>query len=151
MSRSPTGEELSLAETLLRTFPLFRAVMVRAAQSAELGSLERARLLHGLRDGPCRAGVLAQAAKISPSTLSEVVEALESEGLVRREAESADRRAVRVALTPEGRRQLQRFEHAAAVAIAERLATLSAAEKQRLRAAFADVHTAFSPEAADAR
>lgn len=151
MSRNPSDDELSLAETMLRTFPLFRAVMVEAASSVEIASLERARVLRALRDGPCRAGVLAQGVKVSPSTLTEVVEALEEDGLVRREPDAADRRAVRVTLTADGRRQLQRFEHAAAVAIAERLATLSAAERQRVRAAFADVHEVFSREAAGAR
>lgn len=150
MSRTPSDDEISLAETMLRTFPLFRAVMAEAAHSVEIGTLERARILRGLRDGPCRAGVLAQDVRVSPSTLTEVVEALEEDGLVRREADAVDRRAVRVALTADGRRQLLRFEHAAAVAIAERLAALSAAERQRVRAAFADVREAFAREPAGA-
>jgi DNA-binding MarR family transcriptional regulator len=63
------------------------------------------------------------------------------DGLVRRETDPDDRRAVRVALTADGRRQLQRFEHAAAAALAESLAPLTSAQRQRIRAAFADLRT----------
>lgn len=150
-TRIPTDDELSLAEALFGAFPLFRAVVTEAAHSVEIGSLERARLLWGLRAGPCRAGVLAQSAKISPSSLTEVVEALEGDGLVRREADAVDRRAVRVALTAEGRRHLQRFEHAAAVALAERLSALTPAQRQRIRAALTDITEAFRTEPGDAR
>ncbi len=140
-TRTPSEEELALAESLFSAFQLFRVVASRAAQTVELGSPERARLLWGLRAGACRAGQLALQAKISPSAITEIVEGLESDGLVRRdrEADASDRRVVRVALTAEGRRHLQRFEHAAAIALSESLATLTAAQRQRVRAALADL------------
>src|SRR5581483_10716999 len=40
---------------------------------------------------------------------------------------------------PDGRRHLQRFEHAAAIALGERLATLTSAQRQRIRAALSDL------------
>ena len=86
-----------------------------------------------------RAGWLAQRAKLSPSSITELVEGMEREGMVRREPDPEDRRAVRVNLTPEGRRQLQRFEQTAAVALADALASLTAAQRQRVRAAFNDL------------
>ncbi len=142
-TRTPTEEELELAESVFGMFQLFRSVAQRAAQAVDVGSGERARILWGLKAGACRAGQLAQNAKIAPSTITEIVEGLEADGLVRREADAADRRAVRVALTADGRRQLQRFEHAAAVALAESLSTLTAAQRQRIRAAFADLRQAI--------
>lgn len=140
-----------MAEGLIGAIQAFRPVVAQAAQAVELGSPERARLLWGLKAGPCRAGVLAHSARISPSTLTEVIEGLESDGLVRREADADDRRAVRITLTAEGRRHLQRFEHAAAVALADRLATLTVSQRQRIRAALADIREAFRTEAGVAR
>lgn len=142
-TRTPTEEELELAESVFGMFQLFRSVAQRAAQAVDVGSGERARILWGLKAGACRAGQLAQNAKIAPSTITEIVEGLESDGLVRRETDPADRRAVRVALTADGRRQLQRFEHAAAVALAESLSSLTQAQRQRIRAAFADLRHAI--------
>jgi DNA-binding MarR family transcriptional regulator len=142
-SRTPTDEELELAEAVFGMFQLFRSVAQRAAQAVDVGSGERARILWGLKSGACRAGQLAQHAKISPSSITEIVEGLETDGLVRRESDPADRRAVRVALTSDGRRQLQRFEHAAAVALAESLSNLTQAQRQRIRAAFADLRQAI--------
>jgi DNA-binding MarR family transcriptional regulator len=156
-TRTPTEDELALAESLFGMVQLFRLVAQRAAQSVELGSPERARLLWGLKAGACRAGHLAQQSKISPSTITEIVEELENDGLVRRESDPQDRRAVRVALTAEGRRHLQRFEHAAAVALAESLAVLTATQRQRIRTAFNDLkeviaaNEAVQKETANAR
>ncbi len=138
-TRTPTDEELALAEGLWGLVGLFKMVAQRAAQTVELGSPERARLLYGLKAGACRAGVLAHQAKISPSTITEVVEGLEQDGLVRREADASDRRAVRVTLTGEGRRHLQRFEHAEAIALAEVLQGLSPTQRQHIKTAFADL------------
>ena len=128
-----------MAESLFGMFQLFRLVAQRAALAVELGSPERARLLWGLKAGACRSGQLAQQSKISPSTITEIVEDLETDGLVRRESDSSDRRAVRVALTAEGRRHLQRFEHAAAVALAESLSVLTTQQRQRIKTAFNDL------------
>ncbi len=138
-TRTPDHEELALAEGLFGVLQLFKAVAVQAAQTTDVGSLERAGLLFRLKDGPCRAGRLAHNAKLSPSAITEIVEALERDGLVRRDADIDDRRAVRVGLTADGRRHLQRFEHAVAIALAERLAPLTTAQRQRLRLAFNDV------------
>ena len=147
-TRIPTEEELALAESVFGMFQLFRSVAQRAAQAVDVGSGERARILWGLKAGACRAGQLAQQAKISPSTITEIVESLEGDGLVRRETDPDDRRAVRVALTADGRRQLQRFEHAAAVALADSLSTLTSAQRQRIRTAFADLRSVIPAQEA---
>ena len=148
-TRIPTDEELALAESLFGMFQLFRSVAQRAAQAVDVGSGERARILWGLKAGACRAGHLAHQAKIAPSTITEIVESLEGDGLVRRETDPDDRRAVRVALTADGRRQLQRFEHAAAVALADSLSSLTAPQRQRIRAAFNDLRTAIPTQEAN--
>lgn len=139
MPRTPSDEDIALAESLFGLLPLVGRLAHTAAEGCELGSPERARLLYGLKAGPVRAGWLAQRAKLSPSSITELVEGMEREGMVRREPDPEDRRAVRVNLTPEGRRQLQRFEQTAAVALADALASLTAAQRQRVRAAFNDL------------
>ena len=55
-----------------------------------------------------RVGDLAQDAAVRPSTASRILDALERRGLVRRDRGEDDRRAVTVALTPEGRSILHR-------------------------------------------
>jgi DNA-binding MarR family transcriptional regulator len=119
---------------------LFKAVATSSAQSSDIGSLERAGMLFRLKSGTCRPGWLAQHGTRSPSAVTEIVEGLERDGFVRRESDPADRRAVRVALTADGRRLIQRFENAAALALADRFTALTPTQRQRLRAAFADLH-----------
>ena len=138
-ARTPTDDELALAEAVFGMFSLFKNVAMDASQACSVGSPERGRLLWSLKAGPVRAGWLAQVTKLSPSAITETVEGLERERLVRRDSDPQDRRAVRVALTAEGRKQLQQFELGCAVALAERLAPLSAAQRQRIRAAFGDI------------
>jgi DNA-binding MarR family transcriptional regulator len=148
-TRTPTEEELALAEGVFGMFQLFRSVAQRAAQAVDVGSGERARILWGLKAGACRAGQLAHQAKISPSSITEIVESLQGDGLVRRESDPDDRRVVRVALTADGRRQLQRFEHAAAVALGDSLTSLTAAQRQRIRAAFNDLRSVIPTQEAN--
>lgn len=138
-TRTPTEDELALADGLFRAMRLFKAVAMGAAQSCDVGSLERAGLLFRLKAGASRAGWLAQDGRRSPSAVTEIVEGLERDGFVRRESDPADRRAVRVALTADGRRLIQRYENAAALALADRFTALTSAHRQRLRTAFADL------------
>jgi DNA-binding MarR family transcriptional regulator len=138
-TRTLTEDELSLAEAVFGMFSLFKSVMFDAAHECSVGSPERARIIWSLKAGPVRAGWLAQVSRLSPSAVTETVEGLERDRLVRREADSEDRRAVRVVLTAEGRRDLQRFEQACAASLTERLAPLTAAQRQRIRAAFDDL------------
>ena len=56
--------------------------------------------------GPKMLGRLAQAEQVSAPTMSKLVDALEREGLVTRESDERDRRAVVVAATEQGERIL---------------------------------------------
>ncbi len=51
---------------------------------------------------------LARAEQVTPATMSKLVSALEAEGLVRREPDPNDARAVRLQATPQARRILER-------------------------------------------
>ena len=61
------------------------------------------RALAGHDDGGVRSSELAQHLKIAPRSATEVVDALESKGLVTRTRDLEDRRAVLVALSERGR------------------------------------------------
>src|SRR3954469_6136165 len=52
--------------------------------------------------GPTRLGVVADHLRIAPRSATDVVDRLESRGLVHRSPDPADRRAMTVALTAEG-------------------------------------------------
>jgi DNA-binding MarR family transcriptional regulator len=56
--------------------------------------------------GPLSIGALAEAEGVRPPTMTRLVDGLEREGLVTRESHPADRRAVRVRATANGRRVL---------------------------------------------
>lgn len=59
---------------------------------------------------PTRLGVVAQHLRIAPRSVTDVVDALEESGLVRRASDPDDRRAVLVSLSPRGRRLLATLE-----------------------------------------
>jgi len=63
---------------------------------------------------------------------------------VRRDTDPDDRRAVVLALTAEGRRVCDRYELAASSELAHVLGRLTAPQRRRLRATFADLNVAFT-------
>jgi len=60
-------------------------------------------LLPLFEDDRLRMGALAERARLSKQSITKLVRLCEDDGLVRREPDSADRRALRVSLTPRGR------------------------------------------------
>lgn len=61
---------------------------------------------------PTRLGVVAQHLRIAPRSVTDVVDALETRGLVAREPDPSDRRATQVALTTQGRGLLDELDAA---------------------------------------
>lgn len=57
--------------------------------------------------GPLSLGELAEAEQVTPPTMSRLVAALESEGLVSRAPDPEDARSVRIVATPAGRNRLE--------------------------------------------
>lgn len=85
--------------------------------------------------GPCSLGELAAAEQVKPPTMSRVVESLVGQGLVSRVAHEGDRRAVRIAATPKGRKLLLAGRDRRVQALARRFEKMSAAELDTLRKA----------------
>jgi DNA-binding MarR family transcriptional regulator len=65
-------------------------------------SLARTKVLTQLHRGPARPSVLAAEFGFAPRTITELVDTLERDGLVTRQPDPTDRRALLVALTSEG-------------------------------------------------
>jgi DNA-binding MarR family transcriptional regulator len=95
-----------------------------------------ASVLAALRDGgPQRITGLAAFEAVAQPTMTTLVGRLERDGLVTREPDPADARAVLVSLTPEGLLRLKRIREARAAAIEERLRELEPLEREALAAA----------------
>jgi DNA-binding MarR family transcriptional regulator len=83
----------------------------------------------------CRITELAAAEQVAQPSMTALVGRLEGRGLVRREADPADRRAVRVAVTDAGREQLAAVRATRADLLAARIDRLDESERAALAAA----------------
>jgi DNA-binding MarR family transcriptional regulator len=85
--------------------------------------------------GPVRLGDLAAAERIAPSTLTRLINVLESEGYVRRDADTGDARAFLVSATDRGRDALERIKDEATSLLADIMTTLPPDQLAALAAA----------------
>jgi DNA-binding MarR family transcriptional regulator len=85
--------------------------------------------------GPLTIGALAEAEGVKPPTMTRLVDGLEREGLVTRESDAADGRAVRVRATADGRRVLSEGRGRRVAALAAGLRRLSDRDVATLRRA----------------
>ena len=87
--------------------------------------------------GPITLGELAKAEQVRPPTISRLVRALETDGLVRREVDPTDRRIQRVEATASGARLLHQGRARRVAVIAESLKALPASERRLVKSAAA--------------
>ena len=123
--------------------PSFGRLAATVARERGLISPERAKVLVRLSAGPLRAGELAQQCFLTPSATTELMEVLERDGLIRREDDPNDRRAVRCSLTAAGRREVDRHRDTLAEALGEVIGRLEPLERERLRLALSDLQRAL--------
>jgi MarR family transcriptional regulator, 2-MHQ and catechol-resistance regulon repressor len=128
-------------EQAVRTY-----VKLMRASRAVLTRLERALAEHGLtptqlgvleavlHKGPMTQRELGRRVLTSAGNMTDVVDKLQSRGLVQRVRDLADRRAVRVELTPEGRALIERLFPAHAADIAKAMSGLQGEELLKLDA-----------------
>jgi DNA-binding MarR family transcriptional regulator len=118
-------------------FRLWRASHTRAAGALESIGLTPAlfALLNvlGAREGAMQQE-LGSAMGIDPSTMVSLIDELEAAGLAKRRPHPTDRRARVVAITPKGRRVLERARRLVAEVEDEVLAGLTVAEREELLA-----------------
>ncbi|NGM46222.1 MarR family transcriptional regulator [Rhodobacter sp. SGA-6-6] len=91
----------NIAHAMSRLALYWRAAGWRAAGAQGLTPTQ-AEILSQLAAGPLRSGDLARGLGVSAPTLTDAVSTLAAKGLVERRPDPQDRRAARVALTPQG-------------------------------------------------
>jgi DNA-binding MarR family transcriptional regulator len=99
------------------------------------------------RHGPITLGDLAHQERVSPPMITKVVTSLESQGLVEKMIDPADRRVSRVSLTAKGETWLQEARERRDAWLADRLSMLSADERDTLAAALPLLERLLLPDA----
>ena len=148
-----TSEREPLRE---RAFHLFARAIVRSDPGrleawVELGlTMTQLRVLFLLRpeDG-ASAGAMAESLKVTPSTLTRIVDRLVRQGLIRRETDDGDRRLVRHYLSASGASTVEELERSGRARMNEVMDRLSAPQLERLVAALEDLTTAQAAQEAD--
>ncbi len=135
-----SAADVRLAKQIQGMFPWIGQLWTAAVRDAGGGSLGRYKVLGILNGfGPIRSGELATRCASSPSAMSEVIEALSAEGLVRRVDDPTDRRAVVVNLTDKGTAEVERVGDLMTAEVIRRIDELTPGQKARLRTAVADM------------
>jgi DNA-binding MarR family transcriptional regulator len=93
--------------------------------------------------GPLTLGELASAERVRAPTMSRIVDALQREGLVRRERHAKDARAIRVVPTAKGRRLFERARSRRLAVLDELFADATREELATLQRAAAIVERAL--------
>lgn len=116
----------------------------------ELGlTMTQLRVLFVLRteDG-ASAGALAERLRVTPSTLTRIVDRLVRQGLVRREADEEDRRLVRHHLSAAGARTVEEMERRGRARMDEVFDRLTASQLEQLVMALQDLTAALGAQEA---
>ncbi len=139
---SPSSPSRRAAATETLVFALLgTAGSVEARLEAALSpvglSLAKVGVLHCLVDAgePLPLSELAQHEKCVRSNITQLIDRLEKDGLVRRRADPNDRRSIRAALTPAGQRAYAQAMRALAQEQRAILRLLSSADATRLQSA----------------
>ena len=134
--RSESGDPWDVLATELRplVFQLYRLVR-RAAPHLQLSPSQGAVLAALVDSGPMRVGQLADVELVRLPSMTEIVARLERDGLVHRRPDPADRRAVLVEATSEGRSRYQEIAQAREGFLRDRLVELSVADRRAIQAA----------------
>jgi DNA-binding MarR family transcriptional regulator len=91
-------------------------------------------------------GELAAAEQVRPATMTRIVQALEEEGLLRRERDQHDGRVTRLRATTKGKRVMWRGRERRVQALASLLSRLDANEVERVREAAELVERALTQQ-----
>jgi DNA-binding MarR family transcriptional regulator len=136
--RMGSGREHPVADGLIRLSGMTQAVFVRTAERHGLPAAQ-ARLLCMLATGPRRMSELAGLLGIEKAALTGLADRAERRGLVARTAVPGDRRAVSVALTPEGREVASTFHDDVSASLDQLTDVLPSEERERFGRSLARV------------
>ena len=126
-------DEIGVVGALVRSAFLVNAVYAEAAREHGL-TTQQGKLLCVLMGRPYGMGELGATLGLAKSSLTGLVDRTERNGLVRREPDPQDMRAVRIALTAQGSRVAEEFYVETCRRVEKLPAALSAAERDTLAA-----------------
>ncbi len=95
------------------------------------------------------AGAMAESLKVTPSTLTRIVDRLVRQGLIRRETDDGDRRLVRHYVSASGASTVEELERSGRARMNEVMDRLSAPQLERLVLALEDLTAALDAQEAD--
>ncbi len=102
-----------------------------------------------VRDGPISLGDLAAAEGVSPSTVTKIVNKLETQGLVDRLIDPTDRRVHLVQLSARGRRHIEVYRSKRNAWLAKQIADLNDAERAGLEVSLGVFEKLLAPDGFD--
>lgn len=125
---------------------------LRAAATGKFGiTLDQFHTLRHIKKGFQSVGELAEKRQVSKAAISQSVETLVKKGLVTRRQDGPDRRCVLLELTPYASEVLDANYEDNRGWVAERMASLTAAQLGELSRAMATLKSVFAPEAGRTR
>lgn len=127
-------DEVTLGELVVRTARVLRRTHREALEPYGLSPHQSRAMGVIARHGPdgLRLSALATDLGIAPRSATDVVDALEEHGLVRRHASTSDRRAVDIRLTAQGAALRRKLQHASAAVSRAHFAVLDEQERDVL-------------------
>ncbi|MCY1078071.1 MarR family winged helix-turn-helix transcriptional regulator [Archangium lansingense] len=133
MTRSdPLIEHAERALQLMSRLHRWAATSVQANHLGGELSLRQLTMLYAIRQGVSSPGLLARRLLVTPAVITGLLDRLERQGYVRREAEPDDRRRLRMVLTEAGLAVSQRVRQALTGDLAAQFASASPAELKEL-------------------
>ncbi|HEX2044434.1 MAG TPA: MarR family transcriptional regulator [Gaiellaceae bacterium] len=121
-----------MADGVVRLWTALQRRKDERVSTAELTTSQALALRAVVLEGPLRMGSLAEHLGVTVATASRTVDALAERGFLRREADPADARAVRVVATPSGRREHRLRRERFVRALARLSEELSEVERRQL-------------------
>jgi DNA-binding MarR family transcriptional regulator len=149
VSRRPDVQRM--AEGIVRLSMELQRRKEAGPSAHELTTTQALALRVAVIEGPQRIGTIASLLGVTVATASRTVDALVAAGLVRREADSADARAVRVVVTARGKREFRLRRERFARALARLSDDLSEIEQRQLADALETLGRLFGTEPAQVR
>lgn len=126
-----TSEEKSAAAALRVSISrIYRAL--RLSATSNITPSQVSVLFRIEQFAPVRMGVLAHRERITPATLSKVVDSLETLNLVDREPDPLDGRVTLVQVSPAGHRLIETLRNASTLALEDALAKMPARDREVL-------------------
>ena len=133
----PEDPTLRVLDELGRVVRGLARISGGADDGPAMTATQRLALFELVEGGPMRLNDLAALIGTSAPTASRAVDALVDAGLVERRTDPADRRALRIELTPEGRARVDRRKAQVAEAFRPAAAGMPEADRRRLAALLA--------------